>query len=349
MVWDIIKGILKLTWHIIVEWLHSNDQTVASHIMKLLVAMFIFIVASDVLKKLVRFVKEKLKKKGLDHIFFHFVLELIRHAILIYLIFMIIIQLDMVQATSNSAILISSIVAIVLFAQGALSKGLKHLIFKIVRIIRNDVDEISFDSTWNCIFKMIGLRSSGSLSFLLEGLFKLCGVAVMAIAIVFIYQGIFYVLGNGGEDVTSLLKSSETNIEKSLGSTFEYDDELAKQIPIYAEGNQRIKTDGDLNIIYLNGIKIGMNTTSRKYNFYGVSINQAEIITVEEISYDYENVIRPVVDMTGGSSNTYVYYNRENNDCLIVIVNNKSNRVVNMTYYEDLSKVEKNLLTVEED
>ena len=52
-------------------------------------------------------------------------------------------------------------------------------------------------------------------------------------------------------------------------------------------------------------------------------------------------------DMAGGNSTAYYYYNMSENDCFVLIVNEQSNRVVAMTYFNNYSKITETLESLE--
>ena len=97
----------------------------------------------------------------------------------------------------------------------------------------------------------------------------------------------------------------------------------------------------------MDGEQIGVNTSGREYQFYGVSVNQPEIDAVHHMTYQSTGFGEEVQKMPG-ASRVHYYYNIRNNDCLVLTVNSHSNRVVSVTYYTDYDMIVKNKILVEE-
>ena len=52
--------------------------------------------------------------------------------------------------------------------------------------------------------------------------------------------------------------------------------------------------------------------------------------------------------MVGGQSTAWFYYNSANNDCMVIIVNDNSARVVAMTYFNDYKLISENLSGIDD-
>ena len=68
-----------------------------------------------------------------------------------------------------------------------------------------------------------------------------------------------------------------------------------------------MRTDGELNIIYVSGKQIGVNTTGRKYKFFNVAVNQSEISAVKNMTYKYKKSKEVLEDMSKGVSDSFAY------------------------------------------
>ena len=64
---------------------------------------------------------------------------------------------------------------------------------------------------------------------------------------------------------------------------------------------------------------------------------------IKETTYEFEGYTQALVGISGKSTKTYYYYNTMQNDCLAISVNNVTNRISDLTYFSDYSKI-KNLL-----
>ena len=158
--------------------------------------------------------------------------------------------------------------------------------------------------------------------------------AIMLVAVVIgIFNGISYLLHSGGTDITTWLSSPERVLEDQLKTYFLLDQSLTSTIKAEngVEAKLTVESDGELNIIYLNGKQVGINTSGRKYQFYNVAINQPEINAVRDTHYVYDDYWESVGNLEQAVSRTHYYYNNKNNDCLAMTVNLYSNRIVNLT------------------
>ncbi len=185
---------------------------------------------------------------------------------------------------------------------------------------------------------------AGTLRHLINFTAKLIGVTIAAFVIYFSYQAIIYMMETGGEEISYILDKPDDYIVRELDTSFEDDLELADKMPIYTSGRVTVKTDGELNIIYLNNRRIGFNTTGRKYNIYGVSINQTEIGLRHRMTYIFDESLHTIGNAYGGKSNITYYHNLETNSCLVVIVSATSNRVVSVSYFTDFDAVTEGLM-----
>ncbi len=169
--------------------------------------------------------------------------------------------------------------------------------------------------------------------------YKIIGaIFLIAIAVV-VVKGVQYLVGSGGKDITNELAMSDSQISADLHLTLEDDPEAAKSLIQYSYGTPTVKSDKGLNIVYIDGIQVGVNTTSRSYTFYGVSINQAEKDALREMTYQYDEYYEVITDDVDPVSNNYIYYNEKANDCMVIAVNKQSARIVNISYYTDYKKI----------
>ena len=173
------------------------------------------------------------------------------------------------------------------------------------------------------------------------------GAILIAVAF-FIYKGAMYMTSSSGKDITDKLTMTEEELSKDMGVTFEENADKVRSIYQYSNGTVTVKSAEDLNIVYINGKQVGINTTSRKYRFYDIGINDPNQTVQKKTSYKYENYTTVLSDVIGGNSDVYIYYNTQNNDCLFLIISKNTNRVVNMTYYTDCDKVMENLSRIGE-
>ena len=344
-----LKNFLILIWKNFVHWVRTNNGSTRDFVFKVIIAVFVYIIISDVIKKL--FIKlEKIISKGeRPGKVSHFFLGLLKHLILIGVVYELGIRLSSVEVNPLVTITASSCIVIILVIQGALVKLVSNAMQSLMRLFKND-DAYNIDST---VLHLPKLSNAGSLGVILEFFLKIVrkviGLGIAVVIVYIIYQGIFYLTDSGGFEVARMLNMSEKEIAKELDTSFHEDDSLAKAVTEFPDEGTKVFTDGNLNIIYENNVRVGINTSSRKYKFYGIGINQPNIQNTKRMAYNYDGIVQRTEDVAGGKSNTYYYYNRGKNDCLAITINNSSNRVVNMTYYNDFSRIEGNLNYIVDD
>ena len=169
------------------------------------------------------------------------------------------------------------------------------------------------------------------------------GLIIVGIICFGIYKGAQYFTGSGGKDITDKLTMTEDELAKDMKITFEDNENKVKSVQQYSRGTVTVRSGKDLNVIYINGKQMGINTSSRSYRFYGVGINDPEVNADKNMTFKADGAMSILSDLTGGKSDVYYYYNETDNDCLVLVINKESNRVVDMTYYYDYKKVTESL------
>lgn len=173
--------------------------------------------------------------------------------------------------------------------------------------------------------------------------YKLIGILLIAAVAFGVYLGLKYLIDSGGNDISSYLAYTELEISDMLGIKFEQHDELAPRIQQYSDGKVTVREGEGLQIVYIDGVKVGVCTDSRKYRFFGVGINDADKDVQDLMTFKKNDSFVVLNDLMGGSSTSYYYMDRAGNTCLVITVNEKSNRVVFMSYFTDLEVITKNL------
>lgn len=127
------RDVTIITADDIAEWIHSKGLSIFDYLIKIFLALLVFYIISKILKKLISSIQRRLDKKGVDQIASHFVLNLLKYGILIFVIITIITQLNIVEVTSIAALIASAGVGISLAMQGALSNFAGGILLLIIR------------------------------------------------------------------------------------------------------------------------------------------------------------------------------------------------------------------------
>ena len=175
-------------------------------------------------------------------------------------------------------------------------------------------------------------------------------VVILSLFLGVIFYGVNYLLGSTGKDITIYLNMTEDEIADDLHIKFEDNTDLPAKIPVYIDKNRvTAKSGGGLDLIFINGEKVGVKTDSRKYKFYNVAINMSEKNALDKMTYNFDSSFVVLNDMANGSSKDYFYYRKKEGDCLVITVNDTSNRVACLAYYNDYRLVSKDLGPIDED
>jgi hypothetical protein len=301
--------------------------------------MMIYIIISDYVKKGVEKLQGKLNKEASDYKLGYYSLSIFRYIINTVIVCLIIRQLNIVEVDPLLTIAVSGGVVIILTIQGVFTKGVKKFIHFIILLFKGE-DVTLPNSKEIHIPRVERYSATGKFfKFLIDLFSKFIGIAIAILIVLFCYRGINEVLYSGGQEISEIAGLPDYQMAEKLGTKFEENNKLAEDIPIFSKGTVTVKTDGELNIVYFNGHKVGVNIDSRKYRIYNISVFQPELMAVKRMSYKYTAQIQIVKGMYGNEHGVTMYYNTKNNDCLIIAVNSKTNRILSITYYTDLKTV----------
>ena len=290
----------------VILWLHNDTRTLFDYSIKILVALIIFIIFNAGQNFFFKKLQKHLEKRDVNEGFSHFLVTLIR-----------IVLLSFIAISSALQLMITggdSLIALAIF-------------FYICFIIA--VPLKSFRQTLE--------KKDKDMTILISLITWTMGVIILVSAAFGIFNGLNYLLTSGGKEISPYLQLTEEKMADELHTYFLPDPDLSVALSGKSSERLSVESDGELNLLYLNGRKIGVNTSGRKYQFFGVSINQPEITAVDQMNYDYEMVGTDVSLLESGASHTTCYCRPSKNDCLVLTVNSHSNRIVNMTYYSDYS------------
>ncbi|MBR6402573.1 MAG: mechanosensitive ion channel [Eubacterium sp.] len=120
----------------IANWINEKGMSLCDYMIKIVIAIFLYIISSKIMKKIVSVVQARLDKRNVDQIASHFILNIIKYGILTFIIISIITQLKIVEVTSIAALVASAGVGISLAMQGALSNFAGGVLLLILRPFR---------------------------------------------------------------------------------------------------------------------------------------------------------------------------------------------------------------------
>ena len=133
---DSIYLIDIFTGESLTQWINEKGLSLCDYVIKIIIAIALYIIASKILKKITNVIQASLDKKNVDQIASHFILNIIKYGILTFIIISIITQLKIVEVTSIAALVASAGVGISLAMQGALSNFAGGVLLLILRPFR---------------------------------------------------------------------------------------------------------------------------------------------------------------------------------------------------------------------
>ena len=103
------------------SWFKNKGSSALDFLIKVIICIVLFWILSKILKSISNKLQDRLDKRNVDQIASHFVINLVRYFILIFAVFTIITQLNVVKEASIAALVASAGVGVSLAMQGALS------------------------------------------------------------------------------------------------------------------------------------------------------------------------------------------------------------------------------------
>ena len=301
----------------IIQWLHKDTSTTKEYLIKYMVALVVFAVFHTMQTGFFKFLKYRLSSRNVSDRFISITTNLVKYILLSFLIVASALQIMITGGTSILAVILFAYICVVISVP--------------VRKITSHFSE-----------------KNKTIEYVLTFAGQVFGVMVYVGVIFVLYLGLKSFLGSGGQDISDLLHLPEDKISTELHTHFTANPELSKSLSGSSSVPIVIRSDGELNVIYYKGKQVGIQTSGRKYQFYGISVNMPEITAVHEMTFKYTGVAGEGERSLTGSSSAHYYYNKKNNDCLVMTVNKRSNRIVSLTYYSDFDAVAQTRTLVEE-
>ena len=342
---ETVRDFVITAWNEFVENIYANNESVAVYLLKAFFVVIIYVIISDNIKRLFKKIDEDLEEKNENKS-----LRVLGLGGLMYLILSVLVMI-MFNILNRMEVepAVTLVVLLVVFLLMVVNGVFLSLISKIVKYFKknsyDDYYDLSEDFT--VVEKPSIFRNSN-----VRRLFRLLGHLVIVLLLVFVvnlsYRGIVYMLGSGGEEISWTFSMADNLIGLKLDTKFKKADASDKIIPVYTFGKMTVKSDGEINIVYVDGRRVGFNTESRDYKMYGIAVNQRAVDISKKTTFFYDKKVRTLEDAYGSNSDTIYYVNSEDNECVAVTVNNTSNRVIAVSYFTDFEKVTENaILSVE--
>lgn len=179
-------------------------------------------------------------------------------------------------------------------------------------------------------------------------------IKLVVLLVIFVFVG-DYVMNNldissmdfsGTIEVQEYGSMSSEELEASLGLTLTKNSNMSSQIPHYTKGEVTVDGNGEIGVIYIDGKQTGIHVNSKKYTLFGVRMGYDERKVKENMMFPNDRNFFIIEDMAVGYSTAQFYCNTIKGDCLVLIYNDTSKKVVAMTYYSNYKKALERLSSI---
>lgn len=155
--------------------------------------------------------------------------------------------------------------------------------------------------------------------------------------------------------LNNVVRLPQASIETELGITLEHNPNFVSRLSIPNNNPDGFDTytnaKKSFSVIYYNGKQFGISFSDSKYSLFGIKIGDSEshILNGQETPngvfledgvpvYEYTEYFVMLEDMTKSGS-TAEYFLGKDGSVLVLVINDTSNRVVNIIYYYDNQRV----------
>ena len=180
---------------------------------------------------------------------------------------------------------------------------------------------------------------------------KASPIMKLVIAAVLVLLGIglgimgYNALMKGPKDITEYVNRSEADISAELMLQFQDSPAAVNSVYQYSGKNVSVHANDAFSIIYIDGKQVGIKIDNKKYSMFNVKIGDPEYTASKNMTYVEEDCFTVVKD-GGSNSESDFHFNTANNDCLVLVLNKKTNRVVSIQYFMDYKTVTYNLVNI---
>ncbi|MBQ3545991.1 MAG: hypothetical protein IJA34_13580 [Lachnospiraceae bacterium] len=169
-------------------------------------------------------------------------------------------------------------------------------------------------------------------------------VAIILI-LIFIGTKIYSGLSNEITDITSYVNYEKEDIEKKLDVKLTPNPKMVNKIYRYSKST--VTVDGDnkngIAMVYFDGKRSGLHIDNKQYSLFNIHLGYTQSKAEDVMSFEYDYSYSVINDLMDGSSTAYFYCNSQNNTCLVLVFNGSTNRIVALTYFNDMKKATEKL------
>lgn len=159
------------------------------------------------------------------------------------------------------------------------------------------------------------------------------------------YMAITYLIPRT-TDMTPYVNTNKATIETELSVSLPNNPDMLNRVYEYTKGEVTACGSNGLAVVYIDGLQAGLHVTSSKYSLYGVKIGDSTYTATDSMTYQYDDSYVVLDDLEGDTATATFYVNKTNNDCLIIVHNNLVNKIIAITYYNDMKKATEELSSI---
>lgn len=162
--------------------------------------------------------------------------------------------------------------------------------------------------------------------------------------------------------LNNIVRLPQASIESELGMTLEHNPDFVSRLSIPNNSPDGLDTytnaKESFSVIYYNGKQFGISFSDSKYSLFGIKIGDSEshLLSGQETrggtfledgvpAYEYTEYFVMLDELAKGGS-TAEYFLGKDGSVLVLVINDTSNRVVNIIYYYDSQRVMEDISTI---
>lgn len=148
-----------------------------------------------------------------------------------------------------------------------------------------------------------------------------------------------------GIDITEQLGHDAQTLQSELGESFINNPAWSANVYEYSKSDPSFEGSEDIGVVYMEGRQIGIHIPTKTYTIFNIRVGDGEAHMYKNTTYPFDNSTS-ILSTMSDKATVYIYYNQERNDCIFILINNVTNRIESMTYYNDYKKVSETLTSL---
>ena len=136
-------------------------------------------------------------------------------------------------------------------------------------------------------------------------------------------------------DITGFAKCSESELASRLNLSFSPNIQYTSRTRILSDDIVTAVADQSFSVIYVNNKQEGIFFDSKDYTLYGLSVGDDCDESFKGLTFDYDNIYEEEVSMGIRKRHFYYLYNIHTQECMIVSINARNNKIKELGFYRN--------------